>query len=333
MHRYMFGWRLVGLVVLVLAGCTPTPITVPPAARVAAPQAQEAVQAAATTVPAAPVPAVVPIAVAVEPTPEPTVAPVTQPAAVAVAPTVAPTAVPQYAEPDDTACQRTSGSTTLPAPGVPGAQDFFRSFRDPLAAAPLYNPPGTKRIGLQAGHWLTDQVPAELGRLQGGSNGGGKAEWQVNLDLAQRTAALLEADGFDVDVLPSTIPPRYQAHVFVALHADGDVSGAGRGFKIARPGFSSIPSVDDKLVETLNGIYEAATGLPRDDEHITLRMRYYYAFNSRRYCHAVATGVPQAIVEMGYLTSATDRQWLIGHPDRLARGLADGIAAFLRTLP
>ena len=133
--------------------------------------------------------------------------------------------------------------------------------------------------------------------------------------------------------MPATVPPRYRANAFIALHADGDVAGAGRGFKIARPGFSSIPGIDDRLVDTLYDAYEAATALPRDDEHITLRMRYYYAFNSRRYCHAVAPGVPQAIVEMGYLTSATDRQWLIGNPDRLARGLADGITAFLRTLP
>jgi N-acetylmuramoyl-L-alanine amidase len=221
----------------------------------------------------------------------------------------------------------------LPAPGAPGAQNFFRSFREPLAAAPLYNPPGPKRVGLQAGHWLNDEVPPELGRLQGGASGGGKAEWEVNLDVAQRTAALLEAEGIEVDVLPATIPPRYRAHVFVALHADGDVAGALRGFKVARPGFSSIPSIDDRLVDTLNTAYGAITGLPRDDEHISLRMRYYYAFNSRRYCHAVATGVPQAIVEMGFLTSATDRQSLIGNPDRLARGVADGITAFLQTLP
>jgi hypothetical protein len=47
----------------------------------------------------------------------------------------------------------------------------------------------------------------------------------------------------------------------------------------------------------------------------------------------VSTGVPQAIVEMAYLTSAVDRQYLIGDPDRLARGVADGITAFLRTIP
>ena len=101
---------------------------------------------------------------------------------------------------------------------------------------------------------------------------------------------MLEAEGVEVDVLPATIPPRYRANVFVALHADGDVAGALHGFKVARPGFSSIPGVDDRLVDTLNDVYGAVTGLPRDDEHISLRMRYYYAFNSRRYCHAVATG-------------------------------------------
>lgn len=221
----------------------------------------------------------------------------------------------------------------LPRPGTGAAQGFFRNFRDPLPPAPLFNPPGPKRVGLQAGHWLTDQVPAELRGLQAGATGGGMQEWQVNLDVAQRTAALLEASGIDTDVLPSTVPPHYQVNVFVALHADGDPSGADRGFKVARPGFSSIPDVDDRLVDAINQVYGAETELPRDDEHISLRMRYYYAFNSRRYCHAVAPGVPQAIVEMAYLTNATDRQYLIGDPQRLAQALADGIQRFLASTP
>jgi N-acetylmuramoyl-L-alanine amidase len=221
----------------------------------------------------------------------------------------------------------------LPAPGSPRAQDFFRSFREPLAPAPLYDPPGPRRVGLQAGHWLNDEVPPELGRLQAGASGGGKQEWEVNLDVAQRTATLLQNTGIVVDVLPATVPARYQANAFLALHADGDVSGEAHGFKVARPGFSSLPDVDDRLVDILNQVYGADTELPRDDEHISLRMRYYYAFNSRRYCHAVAPGVPQAIIEMAYLTSAGDRQLLIGDPDRLAHGLADAIQTFLNTLP
>jgi N-acetylmuramoyl-L-alanine amidase len=58
-------------------------------------------------------------------------------------------------------------------------------------------------------------------------------------------------------------------------------------------------------------------------------MLYYYAFNSRRYCHAVAPGVPQAIVETGFLTSAVDRQLLLGNPGAAAKGIAEGVIAFL----
>jgi N-acetylmuramoyl-L-alanine amidase len=207
------------------------------------------------------------------------------------------------------------------------------SFRAPLPSAPVWNPPGQPRVGLQVGHWRNDEVPPELGRLQGGAYGGGKQEWEVNLDLALRTMALLEEAGVAVDILPATVPPSYRAHAFVAIHADGDLSGALNGFKIARPAFSSIPETDDILVEDLNRAYARHTAMPRDDEHISRRMLYYYAFNSRRYCHAVAPGVPQAIVEAGFLTSALDRQLLLGNPSLAADGLADGILTFLSRSP
>jgi hypothetical protein len=218
-------------------------------------------------------------------------------------------------------------------PCEPGSGPRAGSWRDPLPQTPRHNPDGPKRVGLQAGHWLTEQVPAELRGLQHGATGGGKMEWEVNLDIARRTQALLEAQGVIVDILPTTVPVRYRAHLFVSIHADGDATGRGTGFKIARPAFSSLPTVDDRLVESLYAAYGTATGLRRDDEHITSRMRYYYAFNSRRFCHAVAPGVPQAIVETGFLTSAADRRLLLGTPDIVARGIADGILRFLRENP
>ncbi len=218
-------------------------------------------------------------------------------------------------------------------PQAPGSRGGFSSFRAPLPSTPLWNPPGVKRVGLQAGHWRNEEAPPELGRLQHGAVGGGKMEWEVNLEIARRAKTLLEGYGYEVDLLPAVVPMRYQAHVFVSIHADGDTAGALRGFKIARPGFSSIPDVDDRLVAALYDAYEPATGLNRDDEHITVRMLYYYAFNSRRFCHAVAPGVPQAIVETGFLTNAADRQLLLGRPDVVARGVADGILRFLRENP
>src|SRR5262245_15422224 len=59
-----------------------------------------------------------------------------------------------------------------------GGEEFWVGFRAPLPAAPVWNPPGQPRVGLQAGHWRNEEVPPELGRLQGGSFGGGKQEWQ-----------------------------------------------------------------------------------------------------------------------------------------------------------
>jgi hypothetical protein len=208
---------------------------------------------------------------------------------------------------------------------------FDRSqFREPLPLTLRWNPPGQKRVGLQAGHWLTEQTPQELRVLGPGATGGGKAEWEVNLEIARRAGRLLEAEGIQVDILPTTVPVRYHAHAFVSIHADGDPAGRYSGFKIAPPGFSSVPDVDDRLVRAIYAAYEPATGLARDDEHISLRMRYYYAFNSRRYCHAVARGVPQAIVETGFLTHAGDRDILIYNPEAPARGIANGILTFLR---
>src|SRR5215472_10193399 len=65
--------------------------------------------------------------------------------------TAAPVAVPRQL-PVVADAQR----SPLPAPGAPGAQDFFRGFRDPFPPATLYNPLGEKRVGLQAGHWKND---------------------------------------------------------------------------------------------------------------------------------------------------------------------------------
>ncbi|MCC6416774.1 MAG: N-acetylmuramoyl-L-alanine amidase [Gemmataceae bacterium] len=213
-------------------------------------------------------------------------------------------------------------------PPDPGA---ISRFREPLPSVPVWNPPGKKRVGLQAGHWETYNAPDELASLRSnpGSSGGGKAEWEVVLEIARRAARLLEDAGVEVDVLPTTIPPRYRAHAFVSIHGDGDVRGVLNGYKLCGPSFSAIPIVDGTFEAAMYDEYGRVTGMPRDDLHITGRMRFYYAFNSRRYAHAVAPGVPQQIVEAGFMTSPIDRAIMIGTPDLPARGIAAGILRFL----
>ena len=203
----------------------------------------------------------------------------------------------------------------------------------PLPPAPLYDPPDGEPGRAQAGHWLDEQVPPELGRLQGGAVGGGKQEWEVNLDVAQRTAALLSAGGHRGrrsarDRPEATGPTSSSRCMPTVTRLAKATASKSRDLASARSRTSTITwwTCSTRSTAPIPGCRATTT-------HISLRMRYYYAFNSRRYCHAVAPGVPQAIVEMGYLTSPIDRQFLIGDPDRLARGLADSIQVFLSTLP
>jgi len=227
-----------------------------------------------------------------------------------------------------------SGFPSYPLPsGDPtplGPAAFRAGFRDPLPQSPVWNPAGPKRVGIQIGHWFTGQLPPELGRLSAGTSAGGWSEWEVNLLIGQRVVQQLEEAGVQADLLPAVIPIRYRAQAFVAIHGDGDTSGALNGYKIARPGFSSIPAADDELVRAMYDEYGAATGMRRDsDIHISLRMTYYYAFNTRRYQHAIDLGTPAAIIETGFLTNGSDRAFLTGQPDVAARGITNGILRFL----
>jgi N-acetylmuramoyl-L-alanine amidase len=148
--------------------------------------------------------------------------------------------------------------------------------------------------------------------------------------IATQAKAFLEEAGVEVDLLPTAIPVRYRAHAFVSIHLDGDTSGRLNGYKMARPGFSSIPEADDEFVRVMYREYGEATGLARDaDEHISRRMTYYYAFNTRRYEHAIDLGTPAMIIETGFLTNANDRGFLTGRPDLAGRGIANGILRFL----
>lgn len=72
------------------------------------------------------------------------------------------------------------------------------------------------RVGLQVGHWKNDEVPDELENLRRntGASGGGKMEWEVNYALAIEIEKILENEGIEVDIIPTTVPPNYWADVF-----------------------------------------------------------------------------------------------------------------------
>lgn len=192
-------------------------------------------------------------------------------------------------------------------------------------------PDGPARVGLQAGHWHHEDLPEELARLREntGSKGGGKWEWEVNLAIAGAVRSLLEERGVVVDILPSTVPPSYWADAFVAIHADGSESWSANGYKVASP-WRDFTGKAEALANDLQESYGRATGLPLDP-NISHNMRGYYAFSWWRYTHAIHPMTTAVILETGFLTNAKDRQFLIGQPQVVAQGIAEGLLRFLES--
>lgn len=220
------------------------------------------------------------------------------------------------------------GSAADPVP-EPASRTADPAPITPLAAdTPWQRPDGPIRVALQAGHWKAREAPEEQARLRtNGTRGGGKAEWEVNLAIAQRTARLLEAAGYEVEILPTTIPPSYWADLFVSIHADGNPSPSVSGYRAAAPRRDRTGRAHEFAAQ-LTQSYAEATGL-RLYPTLTRRMTSYYAFNSRRYEHALHPMTVGVILETGFLTSPHDRRIIVNAPERAAQGIADAIIRFL----
>ena len=77
----------------------------------------------------------------------------------------------------------------------------------------------------------------------------------------------------------------------------------------------------------LRDTYGAATGL-RNLPVQTRRMQNYYAFNYRRYEHALHPMTIALIIETGFITSAHDRRVILDAPQRAAKGIVEAVKAF-----
>jgi N-acetylmuramoyl-L-alanine amidase len=85
-------------------------------------------------------------------------------------------------------------------------------------------------------------------------------------------------------------------------------------------------------VELLEERYGKETGL-KQLPTVTRRMQNYYAFNFRRYEHALHPMTIGVIIETGFLTSPTDRRVIVDDPERAARGIVEAVKAFPVTPP
>lgn len=210
---------------------------------------------------------------------------------------------------------------------------YRNRYPGPIPTPEEWRPPeGPVRIGLQVGHWRADEAPRELSGLRrNGASWNGTAEWEVNLEIARRAVPMLEELGYMVDVLPAVVPPGYRAHLFLAIHADASNDGNARGYRVAAPSRDATGRASG-IVDLLERTYGAATGIRRLPD-TTRRMRNYYAFNFRRYEHALHPMTIAAIIETGFITNAGDRAVIMGQPERAARGIVNAVKAFPVTPP
>lgn len=186
------------------------------------------------------------------------------------------------------------------------------------------------RVALQVGHWQDDRVPAELRRVgvaAGGAAVDGAIEWQVSYLIARETQRLLQVRGIAAELVPTTVPQRYSAAAFVSIHADANDDPRVTGFKSA-PSQRDRSARSDALNQSVARRYAQRTGLPWNTA-ITEDMTGYYAFDGRRFRHAIDPATPAVIIETGFLTSPQDRRVIVGSPAQAGRGIADGISEFL----
>ena len=178
-----------------------------------------------------------------------------------------------------------------------------------------------KKVGLVAGHWSTDPRKYDPGAVCPD----GLTEVEINLAIAQLVRALLEGQGYEVDILEEfdAALDGYVADALVSIHADSCNIPEASGFKVASVLHSAVPEEEDHLVRCLRAEYQVATGLPFHEHSITYHMREYHAF------YEIASETPGAIIETGFM--AADRQILLGQQDKVAEGIANGIVCFLET--
>ena len=230
-------------------------------------------------------------------------------------------------------------------PADPGDPPNTFGFSQPITSARPGDPPGytrvpapkveggARRIGIQVGHWMTENVPPELRRLevQTGTSWDGITETQVSLAIASRLAALLRGHGYIVDIIPTTVPSGYLADTFVSLHMDGDGTGENSGYKLAHG--SRRGPYEQQLLDAIKDEYGAATGLAYDQPHVSRAMLGFYGFSWQRYRSATSPFTPSVILEMGFLSNDGDRALMMDHPDLVAGAIGSGIERFLSEVP
>jgi len=156
----------------------------------------------------------------------------------------------------------------------------------------------------------------------------GLSEVEINLDVARRVVYILQALGYQADLM-AEFDPRledYQADALVSIHADSCVdypnaTPPASGFKVASVEDSLVPEKEKRLVACLAQCYAARTGMYFHANSITYDMTRYHTF------YEIGGQTPGAIIETGFMLK--DRHILTQRADLVAQGIVDGIICFI----
>jgi N-acetylmuramoyl-L-alanine amidase len=179
------------------------------------------------------------------------------------------------------------------------------------------------RITLDPGH----------GGMDPGAVAGGVREADMVLDYGRTLRAVLAARGHEVylsrqtDVLPSLVVRTDTANAlgvdcFVSIHANAATNSTANGMQVFH-----FPGSERGRALALS-IYDAAT------MEVAVETRWSGVFpdaspatGGRRLHVLRATRMPAVLVELGFLTHAGERAWLLqpAHREALCRAIADGI--------
>jgi N-acetylmuramoyl-L-alanine amidase len=172
-------------------------------------------------------------------------------------------------------------------------------------------------IGIIAGH---------AGNDSGATCDDGLTEVSVNEDIALRVKAILERQGYLVDLLAEYDPrlTGYKATALVSIHADSCqfIDDQATGFKVAASKAATAAEPSQALTACLVSRYAARTGLSNHSGSITRDMTDYHTFSE------LDPSTPTVIIEAGFLY--LDRNFLTEHADLVAQGIVDGILCFTR---
>lgn len=190
-------------------------------------------------------------------------------------------------------------------------------------------------------------VDAGHGGHDGGAVANGSIEKNLTLEIAKRVREQLEASGLRVAMVRendeflsledrAALTQKLQASAFVSIHINTEGAGTTaegvETYFAGKPSLVTVRQTGGKVSET--GSSEAFAGMVQRSVCAETKAENRGAKN-RDYVVIARSVCPAVLVECGFLTHAAEARRLkdAGHQEKLARGIATGVKAFLQSRP